>query len=144
MTEHDTFVVICRADTDAQGFTGAYVLATRTEFPTYEAAARYLMTVAPAREPLVVSGAFSNLMAPPEDGWDDLWRVDQFQFPRLLAELYGIGLTDEQYAALKEFAALDRHDIDQLLGRAVDAWRHVKHMTVPPWGGCIGPGDRLT
>jgi hypothetical protein len=61
----------------------------------------------------------------------NLWELDTVQFPRLLAEIRAVGLTDEQYADLNESMDLDRDSIDALLERAEQAWIRVKDHFMP-------------
>jgi hypothetical protein len=51
-----------------------------------------------------------------------MWKDDSIQFPRLLAELRAIGLTEEQYASLVVSMDLKRTDIDELFDRSADLW----------------------
>jgi hypothetical protein len=59
------------------------------------------------------------------------WQENHIQFPRLLAELRAVGLTDEQYAGLAESMDLDRDSIDELLERAEDSWQRIKEEFAP-------------
>lgn len=61
MNEH-RFIVVCRADRNADGSPGAYELATRRVFPTSEAAQEYAAGVSESRAPIVVSGDFAALI----------------------------------------------------------------------------------
>ena len=56
------------------------------------------------------------------------WDVNSLQFPRLLAELRAIGLTDAQYGALDASMSCDRDDIDYLLERAEEEWQAIKYL----------------
>jgi len=57
------YVVVCRGDADPGSpyVYGAYELATRTVFPTREAALAYSVGIAAERAPLVVAGRWSGL-----------------------------------------------------------------------------------
>jgi hypothetical protein len=55
------FIVICREDTKEDGNPGDYTLATRTLFPTKEAAEHYASGCHSGREALVVGGRFLEL-----------------------------------------------------------------------------------
>jgi len=62
MTETE-YVVVCRGDA-APGSPyahGAYELATRTVFPTREAALRYILGIAVGRQAIVVEGRWGGL-----------------------------------------------------------------------------------
>lgn len=63
---------------------------------------------------------------------DENWRNDAIQFPRLLAEVRAVGLTDEQYAGLAESMDLDRDEIDEVLERAEEEWEAIKDTTPAP------------
>lgn len=55
------YIVICREDRKEDGSPGDYTLATRTLFPTPEAAETYASGCSPEREALVVGGRFLEL-----------------------------------------------------------------------------------
>lgn len=55
------YIVVCRDDTKEDGSPGDYTLATRTLFPTPEAADSYASGCSPERQPLVVGGLFTEL-----------------------------------------------------------------------------------
>jgi hypothetical protein len=61
----------------------------------------------------------------------DFWERNNVQFPRLLAEIYAIGLTPAQYKSL--VASMDLHQsfIDELLKRAEDEWQRFKLKNCP-------------
>lgn len=59
MTEN--FIVICREDKKEDGSPGKYTLATRTIFPSEEAAKMFADGCAYAREAIVVGGRFTEL-----------------------------------------------------------------------------------
>jgi hypothetical protein len=63
----DSFIVICRADTDAYGQRGEYVLATRQVFRRRMVAEAYANGVAQSREPKVIAGRWHQLRQPVED-----------------------------------------------------------------------------
>lgn len=52
--------------------------------------------------------------------------ADGIQFPRLLAEIYAAGLTDEQMDFLCESTDLTRKEIEYILNRADLAWEDIK------------------
>lgn len=54
------------------------------------------------------------------------WEKDSLQFPRLLAEIRAIGLTQAQYNDLCASMDLTMEDIDELLERAETAWQKIK------------------
>jgi len=54
------------------------------------------------------------------------WVHDELQFPRLLAEIRAVGLTDDQYKVLRESMDLTSGDIDELLERAEGTWNQIK------------------
>lgn len=60
----DTYIVICRADRNADDSPGEYVLATRQVFLSPEDAGAYARTGADSREPLVIAGRFGGLRLP--------------------------------------------------------------------------------
>jgi hypothetical protein len=53
--------------------------------------------------------------------------ADGVQFPRLLAEINAVGLTDEQYAALRESTGLSDIGIRTIFTRAEQAWDEIKY-----------------
>lgn len=59
----DGYVVVCRGDSEPGSpyAHGAYELATRTVFPTREAALAYSVGIAAERAPLVVEGRWGGL-----------------------------------------------------------------------------------
>lgn len=57
----DTYIVICRDDSEYNGPPGAYVLATRQVFETAFAAETYARGVARSREAIVVGGRWGQL-----------------------------------------------------------------------------------
>ncbi len=64
-------------------------------------------------------------MSKPRTTWDD----DRVQFPRLLAELRAVGLTQDQYAGLCESMDLGVAEIHGLLERAETAWSRIKECS---------------
>jgi len=60
------------------------------------------------------------------------WGKNAVQFPRLIAELWGIGLTKEQRAFLKEQMDITGQEIDELFERADREWQRIKNKEVPP------------
>lgn len=57
---------------------------------------------------------------------DEIWKDNNIQFPRLLAEINAIGLTDKQYLDLGSSMDLARWEIDELFNRAETQWRRHK------------------
>jgi hypothetical protein len=57
------------------------------------------------------------------------WDNDAVQFPRLLAELRAVGLTNDQYRDLTTAMDLTFDEIDELLERAETAWQAIKAQT---------------
>jgi len=51
-----------------------------------------------------------------------LWDRDDIQFPRLLDEIQGIGLTDTQYVQIAESMDLTPEEVHELFERAQTAW----------------------
>lgn len=64
----------------------------------------------------------------PIDESGSRWDNNRVQFARLLAELRAVGLTDEQYAALRESMDLARDRIDEVLERAETEWQRLKEQ----------------
>ena len=62
--EQDTFIVICRGDTDSDSNPGKYELATRQIFSTIEDANIWYSGIAERREPIVVAGRFLSMREP--------------------------------------------------------------------------------
>ena len=56
----------------------------------------------------------------------DLWHNNHTQFARLLAEIYSLPLTTEQYEQLKASMDLGYEDIDELFERAMLEWDRAK------------------
>ena len=54
------------------------------------------------------------------------WENNSIQFPRLLAEIQQVGLTDEQYRKLELEMDLRPKDIDWIFGQAIEAWDEIK------------------
>lgn len=53
-----------------------------------------------------------------EDDAAKVWNDNLVQFPRLLAEIRAVGLTEEQYEDLQTSMDLSKAEIDELLERA--------------------------
>lgn len=66
----------------------------------------------------------------------DPWNDDSIQFPRLLAEIYAMGLHDDQIEALAAEMDLDVDRVYELLERAQAAWDTIKARDNTP------PADR--
>ncbi len=56
----------------------------------------------------------------------DRWEDDSIQFPRMLAELQGVGLTALQYKQLKGTMDLESVEVDHILERADNVWQKQK------------------
>lgn len=54
---------------------------------------------------------------------------DSIQFPRILAELYSIGIPKELFDALRKTTDLTRGQIVEILARADQQWQRIKHGT---------------
>ncbi len=54
------------------------------------------------------------------------WETDNIQFPRLLAEIRAIGLSDEQMRLLEDAMDLESGHIEELLERAENRWEKIK------------------
>lgn len=54
------------------------------------------------------------------------WENNDIQFPRLLAEIRAIGLSEAQYKELNETMDLEQDEIDILLERAEIEWQKIK------------------
>ena len=63
---------------------------------------------------------------------NNLWGQNAVQFPRLIAELWGIGLTQKQREFLKKQMELTGRDIDELFERADKEWQKIKAKNCPP------------
>jgi hypothetical protein len=60
----------------------------------------------------------------------ELWDNNSIQLPRLLAEIAAIGLTLDQYGALRESMDLKVEEIDELLKRADEEWDSIKERYI--------------
>ena len=58
----------------------------------------------------------------------DVWNDDSVQFPRLLAEINAIGLSEEQYEELGELMDLEVSEINELFNRAISAFENNKRQ----------------
>lgn len=56
----------------------------------------------------------------------DLWRDNAIQFPRLLAEINAVGLTDIQINLICESMDVVPDEIGELFERAEAAWERIK------------------
>ena len=59
------------------------------------------------------------------------WEKDEFQFPRLLAEIFAVGLSLDTWDKLMESMDLEHDDIDELFMRAQAEWERIKQDTCP-------------
>ena len=57
------------------------------------------------------------------------WERDAYQFPRLLAEISAVGLTNAQFEGLAVSMDLTIADLNELFDRADVAWERVKEET---------------
>lgn len=57
------------------------------------------------------------------------WDRDDYQFPRLLAEISAVGLTNEQFEGLAASMDLPIANVNELFDRADVAWERVKEET---------------
>lgn len=57
------------------------------------------------------------------------WENNAIQFPRLLAEIYAVGLTAKQEEELCLSMDLDRGNLYSLLERAQEVWDKIKSET---------------
>ena len=58
-----------------------------------------------------------------------IWGDNKIQFPRLLAEIRAIGLTNTQYKELAESMDISQLDVDELLERAESEWEEIKRQS---------------
>jgi hypothetical protein len=58
------------------------------------------------------------------------WANDTIQFPRVLAEIHAIGLTDGQMRQLEDGMDCSEFDIGEILNRATEKFDEIKEMTV--------------
>lgn len=68
----------------------------------------------------------------PAEGLEDLtptWNNDAIQFPRLLAEIIGVGLTEDQWDNLLKSMDLESADLSNLFDRAQAKWDAIKANT---------------
>ena len=64
--------------------------------------------------------------------WDD----DSIQFPRLLAEIYALGLTPDQVQGLEVSMDLTMHKLFALFARAEAAWERIKQQVMEDKDQC--------
>lgn len=57
---------------------------------------------------------------------DSKWEDNSLQFPRLLAEIYAVGLTDEQWTGLADSMDLELEFVNELFERAQEEWDAIK------------------
>jgi len=60
-----------------------------------------------------------------------LWKRDDLQFVRLLAELNAVGILPQQMDQLTESMDLPAGDIEELLERAEVKWEKIKRRILP-------------
>ncbi len=63
------------------------------------------------------------------------WVNNKIQFPRLLAEIQRVGLTDGQYRELEDAMELSEFEIKELLNRATERFDEILQTQV---GSLIG------
>ena len=56
----------------------------------------------------------------------DTWSMDAIQFPRLLAKINAIDLTQQQVEQLCEAMDLEPHHLDEIFNRAEERWKAIK------------------
>ena len=59
-------------------------------------------------------------------GVNPKWLDNSIQFPRLLAEIIGVGLSDEQWESLLETMDLGSDELNELFDRAQSEWEKAK------------------
>jgi hypothetical protein len=59
------------------------------------------------------------------------WERNEFQFPRLLAEIYAVGLSIGDWDKLAEAMDLEKEEIGELFNRAQEEWERIKQETCP-------------
>lgn len=59
----------------------------------------------------------------------DTWDRDDIQFPRLLAEIHAMGLTDDQFATLAAEMDTSIEDLGDVFWRATNQWDEIKAAT---------------
>ena len=69
------------------------------------------------------------------------WERDDIQFPRLLAEMYGIKFTSEQERHLCESMDLDWNEICEVMERADEVWEKIKIENCLPTSGANNRSD---
>ena len=55
-----------------------------------------------------------------------LWEINEIQFPRLIAEIIAVGLSNEQWDMLEESMDLNRSELNELFDRAQAEWEKIK------------------
>lgn len=57
------------------------------------------------------------------------WQDNSIQFPRLLAEIIAVGLSEEQWDGLLDAMDLESDDLSELFDRAQEEWERIKEQT---------------
>jgi hypothetical protein len=60
------------------------------------------------------------------------WDMNVIQFPRLLGEIWAIGLSEDQYKALSESMGTTTQEIQNVFERADDVFEQQKELTFRP------------
>ena len=66
----------------------------------------------------------------PSDQTNPLWERDDIQFPRLLAEISAVGLSEGTWDDLLESMDLKSDDLEELFDRAERRWDYLKKYEV--------------
>lgn len=61
----------------------------------------------------------------------DLWQYNHIQFPRLLSEIIGVGLSEEQWDDILENMDLESDELSELFDRAQSEWESIKNRYCP-------------
>jgi hypothetical protein len=61
----------------------------------------------------------------------NLWEIDAVQFPRLLAEIRGVGLNEEQWDDLLTSMDLESDQLAEIFDRAEADWEAIKRKHCP-------------
>lgn len=60
----------------------------------------------------------------------DNWRNNDIQFPRLLSEIWAVGLTAKQVRTLRAAMDLSGSEINRIFNRADKVWQKIKERTI--------------
>jgi len=61
----------------------------------------------------------------------DIWKDDSIQFPRLLAEIMAVGLTEKQWDDIETSMNIEEDELSELFDRAQTEWEEVKKKYCP-------------